>query len=41
MSELSKSKVAIVWRGEPGTTLTQVPETSRLHPVALACKSAA
>jgi len=36
MSELSKSKVAIVWRGEPGTTLTQVPETSRLHPVALA-----
>ena len=36
MTEPQKPKVAIVWRGAPGTTIAHVPETSRLHPVALA-----
>lgn len=36
MTEPQKAKVAIVWRGAPGTTIAHVPETSRLYPVALA-----
>jgi hypothetical protein len=36
MTKPQTAKVAIVWRGEPGTTITHVPETSRLYPVALA-----
>jgi hypothetical protein len=36
MTEPQKPKVAIVWRGAPGTSITHVPETSRLYPVAQA-----
>lgn len=36
MTERQRLKLAIVWRGAPGTPIAQVPETSRLHPVALA-----
>jgi hypothetical protein len=36
MTEPQKPKLAIVWRGAPGTTIAHVPETSRLYPVALA-----
>lgn len=36
MTERQKPRLAIVWRGEPATMITKVPETSRLHPVALA-----
>lgn len=36
MTERQNPQLAIVWRGAPGTRIAQVPETSRLHPVALA-----